>query len=276
MTGNTPRIPRRVLAGALVLALALITALAVMPVSPARATAGDSGDVSPAKITDLTEIEMTASDAALAALVELGVSAVPSERAGYLRADVSVEQMQALSAKGIDFAKGDSFFLVESGERLTGEAWVEGTNGTNVNIKGNDVVWSNINIQGAPLGKTVIRADVSVGIVHQNMCNIYAMVFHPSMTMWHHVWNGASSGPCTADLTKNDNSIHDFDFADINGIWKLQVQETAGATQGYVNYWTIRLYYQSDATPTPTPTRTPTPKPTPKARLSLPVILANQ
>ena len=109
----------------------------------------------------------------------------------------------------------------------------------------------------APLGKTVIRADLGVDIKYPAMCNIYIMAWHPSNTMWFHAWNG-NQNPCTADLSRQWLGINAFNYADINGQWKLTVQETDGKTQAFIGYWFIRLYYEDNSTPTRTPTRTAT------------------
>ena len=274
----------------LVLAVSLAVA-SIFGLAPYAGTAGATDtDNASSRVTDMTEIQIEASDGNLAQLQSLGITTSQSKRAGYLQADIATSQLQTLDALGLPYEKGLSFLLVEGGARLEGEASVTGNNGTNMNIHAFDSFYSNVNIQGAPSGKTVIRTDVAIVANYPDMCYLYLTVFHPSMVMTFNAWAGANSGPCTANINKSWTT-HAFDFADINGVWKLQVQETQGVTAGFLDYWSMRIYYQSDATNTPTPTRTPTPTgivaatatptvtptrtvtPTPKSRLSLPIIL---
>jgi subtilisin-like proprotein convertase family protein len=251
------------------LTILLLLAALGLALSPLVATAqAPNGQLNNQRVTDMTRIELLSSASNLSALAELAIAQSPADRPGYVVADVTATQRQALDLRNVAYDEVASFLLIE-GQGLSGEASVTGSNSTDVSILGNQTVTSNANVSGAPLGKTVIRADVGLDIKYPSMCNIYIMVFHPSNSLWFHAWNG-NQHPCTADLSKQWLGIHDFDFADINGQWHLQVQETAGLTQGYINYWFIRLYYQDNSTPTPTPT--------PKAslhRVFLPLIISD-
>jgi subtilisin-like proprotein convertase family protein len=243
--------------GSVALSVVVVVAVLALGATPYVTGAGQGFPANAGQTaTDMTEIEMSSSAEALALFERLDLSSKPAERSGYLRADVTQDQLAALDRSGLAYEKGDSFVLIQS-SALSGEASVLGSNGTNINIQGNNTVTSDAIVSGAPLGKTVIRADVSVNLKYPMMCDIYIMVFHPTYTMWTHIWNG-NQHACTADLNQSFNGIHDFDFADINGIWHMQVQETNGQSTGYIDGWSIRLYYTSDATPTPTRTATPT------------------
>ncbi len=238
------------------LALLFLVSALVLVLSPhvVRALSSVEADAGQT-VTDMTEIELASSPSLLARLDGLGISSNAAESAGYLHADVTQEQLATLDKYGVSYVKGQSFVLIQ-GQGISGEASVTGSNGSNVNIVGNDTVYSHATVSGAPLGKTVIRADVGVVLNYPQMCNIYIMVFHPSNTMWFHAWNG-NQHACTANLNQQWTGIHDFDFADINGQWHLSVQETGGLSQGFIDSWFIKLYYQVDSTPTPTRTATP-------------------
>ncbi len=257
-------LPLLLLAGILGLALSLLVAQGALPDGQAQGTTA----------TDMTRIDIESTPANLETLASLALTGSPAERPGFVTVDTTSEQRAQLDARSIAYNKLESFLLIE-GRGLAGEASVTGSNGSDINVLGNQTIVSTANVSGAPAGKTVIRADVGVDLKYPQMCNIYIMVFHPSNTMWTHIWNG-NQHACTADLNKTFSGIHDFDFADINGVWHMDVQETGGVTQGFLSYWFVRLYYQDDSTPTRTPTTTPTRTTTPAARkLYLPLILGD-
>jgi subtilisin-like proprotein convertase family protein len=267
MFQNVGRRPSHGGAIAVIVVLAVLS-LAVSPLLAGGASRATSG------VTDMWRIELLNSNETALLLNRLGVASAPAGRPGYVTADVTASQRQELDRRGVQYDHTESFLLVR-GEALSGEGSVVGSQSGDVNILGNQTVNSFANVAGAPAGKTIIRADVGVDIKYPAACNLYVMVWHPSNVMWFHAWNG-NQNPCTANLNKQWLGIHDFDFADINGQWKLTVQETDGKTQGFVDYWFIRLYYQDDSTPTRTPTRTATATPTGPSgvKVFLPVIIS--
>jgi subtilisin-like proprotein convertase family protein len=258
--------------------LLLAAGFALAPVLGLAAFTGSASaaytDNASSRVTDMTEIELAATSDNLAQLQSLGIATTPSDRAGYVRADVSTSQVQDIDALGLSYEKGSSFLLIEGGRSLAGEAFVTGNNGTNMNIIGYDTIDSPITIAGAPAGKTVTKVDLSVVLNYPQMCYIYILLEHPSQVLFFDAWDGNQHSCSTANLNQSWNNIHSFDFADINGVWHLLVQETNGTTTGYLDYWSLKVYYLSNDTPTPTRTPTRTATPTPKSRLRLPVILA--
>ena len=263
-----PGRPRRRLAAI----LAPIVIPLIVVVAGAAIAANAQASPQPARWTNMTTVEMPSSPAALQLLAALAVVPQSGQSAAYMQADLDDEQIHALNISGLTYHKQESYLLVH-GIGLAAEAFVTGNNGTNMPIQGNGAFYSNINIQGAPLGKTVTKVDLGITLNYPNMCNIYLNVFHPSMAIWYQPWNGANSDPsCPSNLNRTWNGIHTFDHADINGTWKLQVQETAGLSTGYLDYWSLKIYYQDASTPTPTRT----PGSSYSHRVFLPIIIQQQ
>lgn len=232
--------------------LALVVVLMLSPI----VSAGAAESQAP---VNYTVIELADTPATVAALAALRITPQTSERAGWLRADVTDDQRRALDAQSVSYDSVAAYVLITGGQ-LSGEASVVGSNSGNINIQGYQTVNSFANVSGAPSGKTVIRADLGVDIKYPAACNLYVMAWHPSNALWYHAWNG-NQNPCTPNINRQWQGITAFNYADINGQWKLTVQETDGKSEGFIDYWFIRLYYEDNSTPTPTrtPTRTATP-----------------
>lgn len=132
-------------------------------------------------------------------------------------------------------------------------ASVSGSNTGNVNIPdGSPGAWvsSQITISGAPAGATVTGIDAYFRCVHTysgdlvvdlnadlngNLGNI-------------HLWNRDGAG--ADNPSRTINGISTFNGQSVNRTWYLYARDYEAVASGYIDEWTITVYYSNPVTPT--------------------------
>jgi len=135
-----------------------------------------------------------------------------------------------------------------------GAASVSGSKTTNVSIPdGSPGAWvsSQIVISSAPAGATVTGIDVYFKCVHTYSGDLVIDLNADSTgslgtrTLWNRE-GGSADNP-----TRTVTGISTFNGLSVNRTWYLYARDFAAGDSGYIDEWTITVYYDA---PNPTPT----------------------
>ncbi len=204
----------------------------------------------------MAEVEVEASAGTLALLDSMGITTRPAGQAGHVLADVNNEQELRLMQEGIAHTVARRFFAAQgSGDNLSklSYSYVGGTNITDLFIPDNGVlVKSPIVISGIPDDNLVTGVDLHVTIQHPLLRDLIVEIHDPGESVYTLLNRDPGSSP-TTDIWKS-NMPH-WRGRQGNGTWQLWASDDLTNLQmGYVDMWSMRVYYGPISTPTPTPT----------------------
>ncbi|MCK4761701.1 MAG: fibronectin type III domain-containing protein, partial [Candidatus Aminicenantes bacterium] len=134
-------------------------------------------------------------------------------------------------------------FLSLTGRNLFGEQ-IPGSNYFPVEIPDyNGWVYSPITIYGAPADAIVERIDVSFSCTHSWGADLDIDLNDQGLTRNYNLWsNEAGVNPY-----KTVSNITTFNGLPVNGTWKLYAQDKFPGDEGKINWWSITIYYTSNA-----------------------------
>jgi subtilisin-like proprotein convertase family protein len=129
-------------------------------------------------------------------------------------------------------------------------ASVSGSNAGNVTIPdAGGYVSSTITISGAPAGATVTGIDVYFKCVHPYSGDLTVDLNADSTGSLgnYRIWNregGAADNP-----TRTTTGISTFNGLSVNRTWYLYAKDWEAGDSGYIDEWTITIYYSASVTP---------------------------
>jgi len=132
-------------------------------------------------------------------------------------------------------------------------ASISSSKSTNVTIPDlGDWVYSRIDITGAPSGATVTGIDVSFDIIHAYSADIIVDLEVGSYSNSARLWNREGG---SADNPSRTISTSAFNGLLVKNGWYLYAKDFDADDQGYIDSWTITIYYE-DASPPSSPSLT--------------------
>jgi len=172
-----------------------------------------------------------------------------------VKLQIASEQVEALAERGVQMAVRRNFILAEkyasddcaSGNEIapmatcTGD-YRTGSNYTDVWIPDNYCylsTYSDIIISGAPGGAVATCIDVSYSLNHSWCYDLVILVSDYSVDYLYELQNGESV--CGKLVT----GITGWGSEPVNQTWTLWAADCASGDIGYIDYWWIKVYYQS-------------------------------
>lgn len=218
-------------------------------------------------VTLMTEIELRDAEETRLTLQHLGM--LYQEHDGMLLAEATGEQQGRIKALGLTYEIRRSFALVEGGPNAAiraASANVAGNNGTDVPIP-DYAMWVRSDVDIPPIvGNPLITGvDVRVVVRHTWIGDLVIDLAPDPEYTYVRLWNRSGGNQQNLDATWN--SIAAFNGMPVSGRWTLWCIDVAWLDSGYIDYWSIKLYY----TPPPTSTRAPTATPTATVTPTCPV-----
>lgn len=124
---------------------------------------------------------------------------------------------------------------------------VSSTNGSNVTIPDEGGwVYSPISISNAPAGATVTSVEVSFSIVHPYSGDLVVDLEVGAHSNSKNLWNKEGAG---ADNPSRTVTTSNFNGLPVNNTWYLYARDTEGGDSGYINSWSITIYYSAPSSP---------------------------
>jgi subtilisin-like proprotein convertase family protein len=117
-----------------------------------------------------------------------------------------------------------------------------GSNGNNYYIHDFDTTYSNINITGAPSQATVEGIDVHFDIIHSWVGDLIVDSTDQDVFYTYNLWDREGDGEGSIHCTETDISW--FNGEPVNQTWRLRVYDDAIYDTGYVDYWSITIWYE--------------------------------
>jgi len=118
-----------------------------------------------------------------------------------------------------------------------------GSNSSNVNIPDNGGwVYSTINISGAPTGATITGIEVFFDIEHPYSGDVVLDLEVGTYSNSARLWNregGAADDPSATKTTSAFNGLP------VNNTWYLYARDYEVGDAGYIDRWTITIYYDA-------------------------------
>jgi subtilisin-like proprotein convertase family protein len=121
-----------------------------------------------------------------------------------------------------------------------------GYNSSNVNIPDNNSNWiaySSIAISGAPSGAVVTGIDVHIEIIHPYVGDLEVVLTdddsYPSVIFWD------NAGGSQDNINQTWTNISNYNGQPVNQTWTLWARDLSQLDTGYIDYWSITIYYQS-------------------------------
>ncbi len=132
-------------------------------------------------------------------------------------------------------------------------ASITASNTSNISIPdGSPGNWvsSTIVISGAPSGAVVTGIDIYFKCIHPYSGDLVVDLNADSTGALgnQNLWN--REGGSADNPTRTTTSIHTFDGLSVNRTWYLYARDYATGDSGYIDEWTITIYYTAPATPT--------------------------
>ncbi len=208
---------------------------AAQELSPGAGSAG-------VRTTPMTEIELAASPPLLAQLEALGIAAGPSERAGFVHAEVTSEQEASLQQQNIPYETLRSFALVEGGPSLTAglaHSSAFGESDYDVSLPDFSIGWAGSPIWiTAPTNAAVAYVDLYARVPGASASNASLRYFPESLIGQQE--NASSLYYNSAiDTGQTFSGLDSYAGWRVNGSWWL-AGKGAGAM---IDYWSARVYY---------------------------------
>jgi len=121
-----------------------------------------------------------------------------------------------------------------------------GSNSSNVSISDNNANWtafSSIVINGAPSGAVVTGIDVHVEVVHPYVGDLEVVLTdndaNPTVILWD------NAGGSQDNINQTWTNLSNYNGQPVNQTWTLWARDLAASDTGYIDYWSITIYYQS-------------------------------
>ncbi len=132
-------------------------------------------------------------------------------------------------------------------------ASITGSNTSNISIPDGapgNWVSSTIAISGTPSGAVVTGIDIYFKCIHPYSGDLVVDLNADATGALgdQNLWN--REGGSADNPTRTTTSIHTFDGLSVNRTWYLYARDYATGDSGYIDEWTITIYYTAPATPT--------------------------
>lgn len=161
--------------------------------------------------------------------------------------DVTVSQMDQLKQEGIEIDVQREGIRIEKKrseykgtKENKGVVW--GENGTNYSIPYQAWVYSPITIASAPAGATVYSIDVHFEIIHTYVGDLAIDLTDEDLGHQYRLWNYEGGSQDNIDTTIYMISF--FYGEQVNQTWKLYGWDCCVGYDGYIDYWSIQIWYE--------------------------------
>lgn len=108
--------------------------------------------------------------------------------------------------------------------------------------EGWDSVCSPITVNTAPANARVTSLDVHLDVIHTCRGDLYIWLTDANHSAERELW--IPSGDCTDDIHETTTGITDFNGELVNQTWKLWARDLWELDVGYIDFWSITLWYQ--------------------------------
>ncbi len=152
----------------------------------------------------------------------------------------------------LDVETGRKYILIEGGERLktsAGASYETASNGTNVTIPESDWGYSDIYINSAPGGAVVSGVDVHYEIIHMRISDLLVDVSDGGLVAEYPLWD--CEGGSAHNINETETGITVFNDQAVNQYWTLWAMDVCSDYTGYIDYWWIKVYYETTVPPPP-------------------------
>jgi subtilisin-like proprotein convertase family protein len=134
---------------------------------------------------------------------------------------------------------------IERGTKVPSPDSIVGSNGTNYYIHGFDTTYSNISVTGAPSGATVEEIEVRYDIIHTYVGDLVVDLTDQAVSCVYNLWDREGDGQ--DNIHDTVSNIDYFNGEPVNQTWRLRVYDASYGDTGYIDYWSITIWYQGPA-----------------------------
>ncbi len=128
------------------------------------------------------------------------------------------------------------------GEEVLLDPFVSGSNDSNISIPEypyNPGIHSHIDISGVPSSAVVKSVTVSFACVHPFGLDLTVALYAPSGSAEYILWSNSPG----VNPSKTESGIIAFNGLPVNGSWDLYVRDDYSPDTGYLDSWSILIYY---------------------------------
>jgi len=121
------------------------------------------------------------------------------------------------------------------------QSGIYGYNGTNTSIPDNGYVFAPLVISGVPNNAVVTGVDVYFSAIHPSSSDLKVALYNADYGITHFIWENEGGGASNPNRTVSN--VTAFNGRPVNTTWRLFVRDDHSGYSGYLDEWSIRIYY---------------------------------